>query len=250
MEKNGQNIIMEQRLTQRLTQQQLRLVRMLDMSAPELDDEVDREMEANPALEAIDAESGLQEPEMQWSSYRSASRQNEDYSEMPMPDAAPTLYETLETQLGQLHLKPEVLVAARFIVGNLDGNGRLQRDTAYLVNDLAFSEGIDLPQSVMDEALETVRGLEPHGVGAISLADCLLLQLKYLPRTQERDDAVRILTEQYEAFSMLHTHLLVSRLKITKERVSAAMELIRPSTPSLEPPWSRRPRGATPSSRM
>lgn len=226
MEKNGQNIIMEQRLTQRLTQQQLRLVRMLDMSAPELDDEVDREMEANPALEAVDADTGPQ-----WSSYRSASRQNEDYSEMPMPDAAPTLYETLETQLGQLHLKPEVLTAARFIVGNLDGNGRLQRDTAYLVNDLAFSEGIDLPQSVMDEALETVRGLEPHGVGAISLADCLLLQLKYLPRTQERDDAVRILTEQYEAFSMLHTHLLVSRLKITKERVSAAMELIRTLNP-------------------
>lgn len=231
MEKNGQNIIMEQRLTQRLTQQQLRLVRMLDMSAPELDDEVDREMEANPALEAIDAESGLQEPGMQWSSYRSAPRHNEDYSEMPMPDAAPTLYETLETQLGQLHLKPEVLTAARFIVGNLDGNGRLQRDTAYLVNDLAFSEGIDLPQSVMDEALETVRTLEPHGVGAVSLADCLLLQLKYLPATEERDDAMRILTEQYEAFSMLHTHLLVSRLKISKERVSAAMELIRTLNP-------------------
>lgn len=226
MEKNGQNLVMEQRLTQRLTQQQLRLVRMLDMSAPELDDEVEREMEVNPALEAVEKDA-----ETHWSSYRAAPNTDDDYSEMPMPDSAPTLYESLETQLGQLHLKPDVMTAARFIVGNLDGNGRLQRDPAYLVNDLAFSEGIDLPPGVMDEALEAVRTLEPHGVGAVSLADCLLLQLKYLPETEARDDATRILEEQYEAFSMLHTYLLVSRLKISKERVAAAMDLIRTLNP-------------------
>ena len=56
MEKSRQNIAMEQRLTQRLTQQQLRFVKMLEMTAPELDEEVEREMEANPALEAVDAE--------------------------------------------------------------------------------------------------------------------------------------------------------------------------------------------------
>ena len=236
MEKNRQHLATEQRLTQRLTQQQLRFVRMLDMSAPEFDEEVQREMEANPALEATDSDSyssgpgSLSAPDSGWSSYRSRSS-SEDYSELPMADSSPSLYESLITQLGQLHLSPEVLTAAKFIVGNLDPNGRLQRDPAYLVNDLAFSEGIDLPQSVMDKAFEAVRTLEPHGVGAISLADCLTLQLKYLPPSQQRDDAIRILNEQYEAFSMLHTHLIVSRLKISQQRVSSAMELIKTLNP-------------------
>ncbi|MDE6638653.1 MAG: RNA polymerase factor sigma-54 [Muribaculaceae bacterium] len=236
MEKNRQNIAIEQKLSQRLTQQQLRFVRMLEMSAPELDDEVHREMEANPALVADDDDS-YQSPDAslspamtEWNaSSHFASRS--DFQEMPVADAAPSLYESLITQLGQLHLDPEVLIAAQFIVGSLDSNGRLQRDPAFLVNDLAFSEGIDLPQSVMDKAFAIVRTLEPHGICAISLADCLSLQLEYLPPSQERDDALRILNEQYEAFSMLHTHLLVSRLRLSQERVNAAIDLIRTLNP-------------------
>ncbi|MDE5585656.1 MAG: hypothetical protein K2I92_04835, partial [Muribaculaceae bacterium] len=236
MEKSRQNIAIEQRLTQRLTQQQLRFVKMLEMNAPELDEEVEREMEANPALEAVDAESyrdsepSISPTQTEWNATRRSSS-SVDLSEMPMPDSAPSLYASLISQLGQLHLDPDVLTAARFIVGNLDSNGRLQRDPAFLVNDLAFSEGIDLPQSVMDEGLAAVRTLEPHGVGAVSLADCLSIQLDYLPPSQERDDALRILNEQYEAFSMLHTHLLVSRLRISQERVNAAIDLIRTLDP-------------------
>lgn len=236
MEKSRQHLATEQRLTQRLTQQQLRFVRMLDMSAPELDDEVQREMEANPALEATDSDTFSDSdnsytiPEARWSSYRAASS-SDDYSDMPMADSAPSLYDSLLTQLGQLHLDPDVLLAARFIVGNLDPNGRLQRDPACLVNDLAFTEGVELSQAVMDKAFATVRTLEPHGVGAISLADCLTLQLQYMPESLARDDAMRILNEQYEAFSMLHTHLLVSRLKISQQRVSDAIELIKTLNP-------------------
>ncbi|MDE6547552.1 MAG: RNA polymerase factor sigma-54 [Muribaculaceae bacterium] len=233
MEKSRQNIAIEQRLTQRLTQQQLRFVKMLEMTAPELDEEVEREMEANPALEAVDADtlhdsdpSAMRTPLSTLHSPLST-----DFSEMPMADSAPSLYDSLLSQLGQLHLDPDVLTAARFIVGNLDSNGRLQRDPAYLVNDLAFSEGVDLPQSVMDRGLAAVRTLEPHGVGAVSLADCLSMQLEYLPPSQTRDDALRILNEQYEAFSMLHTHLLVSRLRISQERVNAAIDLIRTLNP-------------------
>lgn len=233
MEKSRQNIAIEQRLTQRLTQQQLRFVKMLEMTAPELDEEVEREMEANPALEAVEGDT-FNDPGP--SSFRSPlsalrSSSSDDYSEMPMPDSAPSLYDFLISQLGQLHLDKDVLTAARFIVGNLDSNGRLQRDPSYLVNDLAFSEGIDLPKSVMDKGLEVVRTLEPHGVGAVSLSDCLSIQLGYLPPSQTRDDALRILNEQYEAFSMLHTHLLVSRLRISQERVSAAIDLIRTLDP-------------------
>ncbi len=235
MEKSRQNIAMEQRLTQRLTQQQLRFVKMLEMNAPELDEEVEREMEANPALEAVDGETyrdsepSISPTQTEWNASRRSS--SADFTEIPMADSAPSLYDSLLAQLGQLHLDPDVLTAARFIVGNLDSNGRLQRDPSYLVNDLAFSEGIDLSQKVMDEGLAIVRTLEPHGVGAVSLADCLSIQLEYLPPSQTRDDALRILNEQYEAFSMLHTHLLVSRLKISQERVTEAIDLIRTLDP-------------------
>lgn len=237
MEKSRQNIEIEQRLSQRLTQQQLRYVKMLEMTAPELDEEVEREMEANPALEAVDAdtyrdtEPSISPTQTEWNSSTRRSLSSEDYTEMPVADTAPSLYDSLLSQLGQLHLDADVLTAARFIVGNLDSNGRLQRDPSYLVNDLAFSEGIDLPQSIMDKGLAVVRTLEPHGVGAVSLADCLSIQLEYLPPSQTRDDALRILNEQYEAFSMLHTHLLVTRLRISQERVDAAIDLIRTLNP-------------------
>lgn len=236
MEKKHQNMVMEQRISQRLTQQQLRFVKMLEMSAPELDDEVQREMEANPALEADDeasyssADSNISPLQTEWNATR-RSNYSDDFMDIPIADAAPSLYDSLQTQLGQLHLTPDVLTAARFIVGSLDSNGRLQRDPAFLVNDLAFSEGIDMPQSVMDKAFDIVRTLEPHGVGAISLADCLSIQLRYLPSSQAREDALRILNEQYEAFSMLHTHLLVSRLRISQQRVDAAIDLIRTLNP-------------------
>ena len=235
MEHNGQRLCLEQKITQRLTQQQLRFVRLLDMNAPELDEAVRREMEANPALEGdetdgYDAEAGgsVSPVTTEWSGRHSAT---DDYTEMPLADATPSLYDWLLTQLGQLHLDPDVMTAATFIVGSLDPNGWLQRDPAYLINDLAFTEGVDVSREVMDKALETVRSLEPHGVGAVSLADCLLLQLKYLPPSQPRDDAMRILSEQYEAFSMLHTHLLVSRLRLTQERVDKAIDLIRTLNP-------------------
>ncbi len=232
MKKSGQHLQQEQRLAQRLTQQQLRFVRLLDMSAPELDEAVQREMEANPALDAEESEDAPVSASPAQTEWHSAARQGGyDSEDLPVPDNSPSLYDLLLLQLGQLQLEPDVLTAARFIVGNLDPNGRLQRDPAFLANDLAFSAGIDLPQSVIDKALETVRTLEPHGVGAVDLADCLLLQLRYLPQSEARDDAVRILSEQYEAFSMLHLHLLVSRLKISQERVDAAIALIKTLNP-------------------
>lgn len=231
MEENGQRLGMEQRLTQRLTQQQLRFVRLLDMNAPELDDAVERELEANPALDAeADPTAAAASPtQTEW--HRHSSAGDDDYDDLPLPDNSPSLYESLLQQLGQLQLSDDVATAARFIIGSLDPNGRLQRDPAFLVNDLAFSQGIDLPQTTIDKALETVRTLEPHGVGAIDLADCLLLQLHYLPPGQTRDDAQRILSEQYEAFSMLHLNLLESRLKISRERVDAAIDLIKTLNP-------------------
>ncbi len=235
MDRNSQRLATEQKQVQRLYQQQLRFVKMLEMSAPELDEEVQREMEANPALESLDESecANVDSSEARLHADWSVSRRvlPEDFSEIPIETSSPSLYDSLLSQLGQLNLDPDVLLAARFIVGNLDSNGRLQRDPAFLVNDLVFTQGIDLPQSVMDKALETVHTLEPHGVGAVSLAECLLIQLRFLPKSQERDDAFRILNEQFEAFSMLHTHLLVSRLKISIQRVSAAMDLIRSLNP-------------------
>lgn len=235
MEGNSQHLDIEQKQALRLNQQQLRYVKMLEMSAPELDEEVQREMEANPALEALD-EPNSPAPDISDSRFHndwSASRHAlpEDYSDNNIEDSSTSLYDSLLSQLGQLNLEPDVLLAARFIVGNLDSNGRLQRDPAFLVNDLLFSQGIDLSQDVMDKALEAVRTLEPHGVGAVSLAECLLIQLRFLPESRARDDAYRIINEQYEAFSKLHTHFLMSRLKLSGERVSAAMDLIRNLNP-------------------
>lgn len=117
-------------------------------------------------------------------------------------------------------------LAARYIVGNLDSNGYLSRSLSNLVDDMAFGPGIDVNDTEAREALDAVRSLEPAGIGAFGLRDCLELQLKTLPSGETRDDALLIIRDAYDAFIMKHKHRIISQLHLPAERVDAALALI------------------------
>jgi RNA polymerase sigma-54 factor len=91
---------------------------------------------------------------------------------------------------------------------------------------MAFGPGIDVTETEAKEALDTVQDLEPYGVGAADLRECLRLQLVHLPQSQRRDDAIDIIDKQFEAFTMKHTHRIISGLKIDRERAKEAVDLI------------------------
>lgn len=228
----AQELKLNQRLGQFLTQQQLRFVRLLEMNAPELDDEVERELEANPALDV--AEPG---PESDVNALgddatpvylRRANNNSADVAEREFApvDNEETLYDHLQRQISEQEEDPQVVAMAEYITGNLDSNGYLRRSLDMMLEDMAYNHDTEVPRGIGEKALALVRSLDPAGVGADNLRDCLLLQLRRLPKSVERDDAIEILSRQFEAFSMRHSHKIITALHINKERIDAANDLI------------------------
>ena len=190
----------------RLSQQQLKFVRLLELNAPELDDAVEKELEANPALEVKEEAPA---PETEYNRYTAYDtyglrRQADDVPAFTPADEEVSIYDNLDEQLSERTLPPKVELAARYIIGNLDTNGYLRRSLPNLINDMAFGPGI----------------------GAFDLRDCLILQLEAMPSSSTRDDALKILREAYEAFVMKHKHRVVSQLRMSSEKVQAALDLI------------------------
>lgn len=236
-----QTLNQEQTLALRLAPQQLRYVRLLEMNASELDEAVVRELEANPALGEADAP-------VSPSADSSARRDDREYGDMPayrpghlatsedvptfvIPSEGASMYDILDEQLGSLVLRPEVLRGARYIVASLDSNGYLRRDLNSLADDMFLNHGISISPDDLREALRVVQSLDPAGVGGTSLQETLLLQLRRMPQSLTRDDAIRILTDEFDAFSKKHIHRLGSAAGMGRDRVTEAVELIRGLNP-------------------
>lgn len=230
--RDNQQLNQEQSLQLRLTPQQLRYVRLLEMNAAELDEAVEREMEANPALEeAAPPPAPRSESPHPGALTLRRGGYDDDTPQYVVPDEEPSMYDTLEEQLASLPLEEDVARAARYIVASLDGNGYLRRDLPLLRDDMALHHGLHVDPETLERALEAVQTLEPHGVGARSLQETLELQLEAMPKSQVRDDALRMVREQFEAFTMRHYSRLASALDLDADRVREASALIASLNP-------------------
>ena len=221
-----QNLTIEHKPTLRLSMQQLRFVKLLEYNTPELEDAIDKELEENPALEISEDTERESEPLPRY--FMAQGRDHDDAINMEAltPDTGESLIDVLVREISERKIPDAVRITARYIIGNLDSNGYLRRPLEAIINDMAFGPGIDVSQEDAQKAFELVRDLEPYGVGAIDLRDCLRLQLIHLPETQQRNDALEIVDNQFEAFTMKHSHKIVSALKLSKERVKEAINLI------------------------
>ncbi len=225
-----------------LTRQQIRFIRLLEMNAPELDEVVEKELEANPALEAIDREEVSPHQDSQDATpyylrnINNTSPDDKSYDFSPA-DNSENLYDYLRSQVSERDIPPEIATIANYIIGNLDSNGYLQRPLAGIIDDLAFNQDIIIPNDRAEKALEVVRSLDPPGIGGENLRQTLLLQLDRLPDSQARRDAMNILNDFFEAYYMRHSHKIISGLKISKERVEDANKLILSLNPKPGAPF-------------
>lgn len=247
-----QNLQIEQKTTLRLSQMQLRFVKLLELNAPEAEEAVERELEDNPALEAADetydetpqslTDDGTEFQEtaaqMQRADYASADDVPWEPNAEPDPwadgyraDTSESLYDYLNAQIDQKKLPQLTAATAHYIIGNLDTNGYLRRKLPEIVDDMAFGPGIDVDMTTAQEAFSAVRNLHPPGVGATDLRDCLLLQLAAMPQSAERDDAAKVAGEGFHEFARKNTHRLVTLLKMPADRVRRAMTLLSSLNP-------------------
>lgn len=228
---SDQSLALEQKNVLRLSAQQLRFTKLLEFTAPELEEAIERELEENPALEIDDEHPAPSEETYSPRVFASYS-QNEDQSyDFSPPDNGETLLEALLRQLSERNMPDLMRTTARYIIGNIDSNGYLRRPLDGIINDMAFGPGIIVDEDTARSALEIVKGFEPYGVGASDLRECLLLQLRHLSKSEVSRDATDIVDRQFEAFSMKHSHKLVASLKISPERVRKAVELIKSLNP-------------------
>ena len=242
----------KQKLHQVLSPLQVQFVRVLEMNGPEIEDAVERELEENPALE-VDSDTPPADSDdntfnetaedIQLADFRSEddipsyrfeahNHSAEDRAFEPVAvQGGGSLMEQLNSQLAQMNLTDKQLRIAHIITGNLDDNGYMTRSINAIADDAAINEGIDTNPQEVREVWEMVRTLEPTGVGAVDLRDCLLLQLKAKPQTQDVKVAREIVEHNFDLLSRMDFSKLRRALKVNEEQLRDAMGVIR----SLDP---------------
>ncbi len=253
------------KLGQKLAPQQIQLMKLIQLHTLEFQEELERELEENPALEVVKEDSGDEDDfssldsdyESEGSesidtdfdvdeylyddepSYKTASSNfsadDEDFDNESLLTEGQSLYDYLMEQIHLSSIDDEDLKIAEYIIGNLDNDGYLRREIKAIVDDLAFSQGIYTTQEKVKEILENyVQKLDPAGVGARDLQECLLLQIE---KKVSRDKAVilagNILRHQFDALINKHYGKIINKYDIEEEDLKDALEVISKLSPKV-----------------
>ena len=231
-------------------------MKMLQIPTMELDQRIKEEMEINPALEEgadEDERSEDEKSEDQQDEQQEDSKEEDEidlseyFDDDEVPDyklrvnnhsaddderdtplgAGRTFQDLLFAQLGMTDLDDEQRLLAEYLIGNLDENGYLRRELAAVANDLAFSMNISTTVAELEEVLKVVQELDPPGVGARDLRECLLIQVK---RSETRNAvtvmAERVIQKYFEEFTKKHYEKIAKRLDIEEAELKPAIDLI------------------------
>ncbi len=240
--------IISTNLEQRLSPQQIQLMKLLQVPTVELEQRIKQEIEENPALEegleisednyGENEEIGedIDEKEFNVDDYLSddsdyktrinnSSKDNED-KVIPL-SGGNSFQERLINQIQLLNFNDEEYIIADIIVGNLDESGYLNRSIEALVDDLAFSLNIIVTEQEVLEVLKIIQDLDPAGIGARDLQECLLLQIN---RKQDgnitRFTAKKILEQYFTEFTKKHYQKILDKLEISDQDLKEAIEEI------------------------
>ncbi|MDD6723362.1 MAG: hypothetical protein PUE10_05650, partial [Bacteroidales bacterium] len=246
----------ELRQQQTLTPMQVQFVRLLEMNAAAIEDEVQRRLDENPALEVAEpAENSRADDSFNETAedlQRADYRDEDDMPPLPASarshgtgDAASvssilessaadeeTLADMLTRQLREANVPDDATRAyAEFIIGNLDSNGRLTRTLIDIADDISVETGTEVSRTDVVPAFELVRSFDPAGVCAIDLRDCLLLQLERMKGDEISLLAYRVIDEYFELFIKKHFDKIASQLGIDEEMMRRVFDLIRGLNP-------------------
>ncbi|MDE6534578.1 MAG: RNA polymerase factor sigma-54 [Muribaculaceae bacterium] len=220
----------EQLLRQRLLPQQLRFAAMLEQTDDEMADEIDLELAENPALERVTAA----EDDSERRYYAPRSSGADDAAErQPLKEYDETLAEHLRGQLSELPESPERRIAD-YMIDALDSNGYMTRTLPQIREDITVDAALPFEPTMeqIRAASELLRGLEPAGIGAQDLRDCLLLQLKRLPADKPYlAEALEIVRYWFDLFGNRNFKRLATESGIPEENIAGANKLITSLNP-------------------
>ncbi len=249
------------KLSQKLSPQQIQLMKLIQLPTQAFEQRLLEEMNENPALEAgkedeyeadefanedyddyDDAESDrIEADDINIDEYLSDDdtpdykTQVNNYSEdeeRETPFASPiSFHQDLINQLNTFILNDEEREIAEFLVGSIDDMGYIRRSVADMVDDMAFTQGIYTDDVMVEKMLHVIHELEPSGVGARDLQECLLLQLKHKTPTEYVDLAIDIIENQFDAFTKKHYDKLLQKYAVSNEQLKKAIHEIERLNP-------------------
>ena len=247
-----QKLGLNQSLQQKLSPQQIQFIKLLQVPTAELENRIEEELENNPALEEGEEKEAPEDSNSEEEVQEATSSeeevdikdylQDEDYSgykmqgdgddeeerEMPIPMST-SLHEALMNQLDFLGLNEKEYVIGKQLVGSIETDGYIRRDLEAIVNDLAFSQGIETDFAEVEAILKKIQTFDPPGIAARDLQECLLLQLDRMDNGHNIDVAVakKIITECFDEFTKKHYQKIQKKLETEDEEfVKDAIELI------------------------
>ena len=214
---------LRQNQAQNLSPQQIQFLGLLQTPIFSLEKRIEEELEDNPALE----ENTEENEEDQNTQYISSKKSNFEF--LQIEDNSESLKEHLEKQLVGLNLKENILFLVKYLINSLDDNGFLNRDLYSISCDLLTNNNQTVSEETLRLALKSLQNLEPIGVGAKDLQNCLLLQLK--KRYPYEKEAVKIISEYYVPFSNKNFDRIITNLNISEKRLKSIYELIKSLNP-------------------
>ena len=252
---------LQHRLLQKLSPQQIQLMKLLQVPTIELEQRIKQEIEENPALDEGIEELNSEDSDLNNSddtdyssddlddsrddfnindyldddtpSYKtSANNYSADDDEKAVPlSGGATFQELLEKQIA-LRIKDNTQIEIAYqIIGNLDDSGYLRREIFNLVDDLAFSQNIMVSEKEVEEVLTQIQDLEPSGVGGRNLQEGLLIQLRKKKKTFEIKTAEVLIEKHFEEFTKKHYSKIIKKLDISEDDLKDAIAEITKLNP-------------------
>jgi RNA polymerase sigma-54 factor len=244
---------LQQKLLQKLSPQQIQMIKLLEVPTLQIDQRIKKELEENPALEeGPEDDDNIQDEESDDEQFDEKDKDDEEFtlddyieeddipeyrlqsnnyskddekrSEIPFSIGS-SFHEHLESQLGLRELDEKQKILGEYILGNIDEDGYLRRELASIVDDLAFLQNVTTNEKELEEVLKIIQDLDPAGVGARNLRECLLLQLEKRDNDQPGIKlAYTILDHHFEEFSKRHYDKIITRLGINEVELKSAIE--------------------------
>ena len=243
-----------QKQLQKLSPQQIQLMKLLQVPTAVLEQRIEEELEANPALEEgkndleenrdedrdEEKEEESSDDELDLADYLAdddydnyktqANNYSKDEEDKSIPIAvSSTFHERLLQQLGMMSLSEEDTIIAEHLVGSIDDDGYLRRELEAIIDDLAFTQNVTTTVSELERLLAKIQKFDPAGVGARDLRECLLLQLDRKMNKEEDEElavARLILDKYFDAFTKKHYTKLTKQLNLNEEELKAAIDEI------------------------
>ncbi len=252
------------KLSQKLSPQQIQLMKLIQLPTQAFEQRLLEEMNENPALEGnTDQEEIYEKDEFdnnedyddedygnesidsgdvnideylsndETPDYKTQSNNySDDDEERDSPlSAGISFHQDLINQLNTFILTDDQRDIAEFLVGSIDDMGYIRRTIQDIVDDMAFTQGIYTDEKTVEKILQVIHELEPSGVGARDLQECLLLQLKHKTPTESVALATNIIQDQFEAFTKKHYDKLIQKFSVSKELLKNAIDEIERLNP-------------------